>query len=103
MSSLNPQIMHIVLFKWTEEAKPEAIHAAVQALRDLKDRVPGILEISCGANFCDRSQGFTHGLVVRFTDRAALDAYGPHPNHQHVVNNHISPIRADVLTVDYEI
>ena len=103
MSSLNPQIMHIVLFKWTEEATPEAIQAAVQALRDLKDRVPGILEISCGPNFSDRGKGFTHGLVVRLMDRAALDAYGPHPDHQRVVHNHISPIRADVLAVDYEI
>ena len=103
MSSLNPQIMHIVLFRWTDEATPEAIQQAVEALNDLRDKVPGILEISCGANFSDRAKGFTHGLVVRLTDRAALDAYGPHPAHQKVVVEHISPIRADVLAVDYEL
>jgi hypothetical protein len=33
---------------------------------------------------------------------AALQAYGPHPEHQRVVQNFINPIRADVLALDYE-
>src|SRR5438046_2919424 len=103
MSSLNPQIMHVVLFKWTDEATPAAIHAALQALRGLTDRVPGVLEITCGPNFSDRNKGWTHGLVVRFADRAALEGYIPHPEHQAVVHEHISPIRADILVVDYEL
>jgi hypothetical protein len=41
-------------------------------------------------------------LVVRFTDRAALEAYGPHPEHQRVLQNFINPIRADTLALDYE-
>ena len=103
MSGQNRQVMHIVLFKWTAGAAPDAIQAAVQGLRDLRDKIPGILDLSCGENFCDRGQGFTHALVVRFTDREALDIYGPHPEHQSVVKNYIGPIRADVLAVDYEI
>jgi len=95
--------MHVVLFRWTDEATPQAVDHAVQGLRDLRDKIPGIVDISCGANFTDRNKGFTHCLVVRFTDRAALDVYGPHPAHQHIVQNYISPIRADVLAVDYEI
>ncbi|HLK56997.1 MAG TPA: Dabb family protein [Chthonomonadaceae bacterium] len=95
-------IEHIVLFRWQNDAAPEAIAAAVEALRGLKDTVPGILDLSCGENFSDRAQGYTHGLVVRFPDRAALEAYGPHPNHQHVVQNFINPIRAEVLALDFE-
>jgi len=96
-------IEHIVLFKWTETATPQAIDAAVAELRALKGKIRGIIDLSCGTNFSDRSAGFTHGLVVRFTDRAALDAYGPNPAHQHVVQNFINPIRADVLALDYEV
>lgn len=103
MSSLNRQILHVVLFKWNEDASPAAIEAALEALRGLKAKVPGILELSCGPNFSDRNKGFTHGLVVRFEDHDALDGYGPHPDHQFVVHNHISPIRADILVVDYEL
>ena len=103
MSSLNRQIMHIVLFRWTDEATPEAIERTVQELVNLGSKVPGILDISCGENFSDRAQGFTHGLVIRLANRAALEQYGPHPEHQRVVNEHISPIRADVLALDYEL
>jgi hypothetical protein len=96
-------IEHIVLFKWKEGTTPEAIEAASSELRALKGKIEGILDLSCGSNFSDRAQGFTHGLVVRFTDRTALETYGPHPAHQHVVQNFINPIRADVLALDYEI
>ena len=40
---------------------------------------------------------------MRFTDRAALQEYGPHPEHQRVVQNFIKPIAADILALDYEI
>ncbi len=96
-------IEHIVLFKWNTAATPQAIDAAMTELRALKGKMEGILDLSCGANFSDRAQGFTHGLVVRFTDRAALETYGPHPAHQHVMQNFINPIRAEVLALDYEI
>ncbi len=96
-------IEHIVLFKWTQAATPQAIEAATTELRALKGKIEGIVDLSCGANFSDRAQGFTHGLVVRFTDRAALEAYGPHPAHQYVVQNFIHPIRAEILAMDYEI
>jgi hypothetical protein len=96
-------VEHIVLFRWNEEATQEAITQVVEELRLLKDKIPGIIDLTCGANFSDRAQGYTHGLVVRLTDRNALEVYGPHPEHQRVVQNFISPIRADVLALDYEI
>ena len=96
-------IEQIVLFRWTDEASQEAKDRVVTELRGLKGKIPGIVDLSCGTNFCDRAKGYTHGLVVRFKDRAALEAYGPHPEHQRVVKNFITPIRADVLAVDYEV
>ena len=95
-------IEHVVLFRWTKEASQKAIDSAVAELRGLKGRIPGIVDLSCGANFSDRAGGYTHGLVVRFKERSALDAYGPHPEHQRVVQNFILPIRADILALDYE-
>ena len=96
-------IEHIVLFRWTDDASQEAIDNVLTELRKLKSKIPGIADSSCGANFSDRAKGYTHGLVVRFNDRSALEAYGPHPEHQRVVQNFINPIRADVLAFDYEI
>jgi len=96
-------VEHIVLFRWTEEASREAIDDAMAELRGLRGKIAGIVDLSCGVNFSDRAKGYTHGLVVRFTDRAALEAYGPHPEHQRVVQNLIKPIAADILAVDYEV
>jgi hypothetical protein len=95
-------IEHIVLFKWKPEATSEQIVAAIEGLRGLKKLLPEILDLTIGENFTERSQGFTHGLVVRFADKAGLETYGPSEAHQYVVKNLITPIRADVLAVDYE-
>ena len=95
-------VEHIVLFRWKTEATAEQIAQAVSGLRGLKGQVPNILDLSVGENFSDRGQGFTHGLVVRFPDTAALEVYGPHPAHQHIVQTFINPIREEVLAFDYE-
>ncbi|MDY7024540.1 MAG: Dabb family protein, partial [Cyanobacteriota bacterium] len=64
-------IVHVVLFKWKEDVTSDAITTAVEALQALKAKIPGILEITCGRNFSERSQGFHQGLVVKFADKAA--------------------------------
>ncbi len=96
-------IEHLVLFRWTPGASGEEIAQVMDGLRALRSQIPGIRDLTCGENFNPRSQGFSHALVVRFEDRAALDAYGPHPAHQRVVQESINPIRADVLALDYEV
>jgi hypothetical protein len=69
----------------------------------LKDKISGVISASAGVNFSQRSQGYTHGLVLRFRDRAALDAYLPHPLHQAVIKTYIEPICQERLVVDYDI
>lgn len=96
-------IEHLVLFQWTPDASAEAVAQVVTELRALKSQIPGVLDLTCGENFSPRSQGYTHALVVRFDDRTALEAYGPNPAHQRVVQEFIAPIRANVLSLDYEI
>jgi hypothetical protein len=95
-------IEHVVLIRWMERASQEAIDAAMTELRQLKDKVPGIVDLSCGTNFSDQAKRYTHGLVVRFKDGAALKAYLEHLEHQRVVEKFIMPIRNDILVLDYE-
>lgn len=96
-------VEHVVLIK----AKPEATEAQrdllIAELGALKEKIPGIVSLSVGRNFSERNQGFHIGLVVRFVDRASLDAYGPHPAHQEVVQQFLAPVKQDVIVVDYEI
>jgi antibiotic biosynthesis monooxygenase (ABM) superfamily enzyme len=96
-------IEHVVLFRLKPEASAADVDAMLEALHGLKAKIPGIVDLTAGTNFSDRAKGYTHGLVVRFQDRAALDAYIPHAEHQAVVQQRIRPIMDDVLAVDYEI
>ena len=95
-------IEHIVLIRWTEGASEDAKDSAMTELRNLKDKVPGIVELSSGVNFSERAKGYTHGLVFRFKDRAAVEAYLAHPEHVRVVQKFLNPFRSDTLVFDYE-
>lgn len=96
-------VEHLVLFKTTPEATEAQKDAMIEALGSLKEKIPGILDLSVGRNFSDRSQGFDIGLLVRFVDRAALEVYLPHPEHRGAVDRFVAPIKADVIVVDYEV
>ncbi|NEO60818.1 MAG: Dabb family protein [Moorea sp. SIO4G2] len=96
-------IEHIVLFKWKEDASPDAIALAMNGLLAMKDQIPEILELSCGENFSQRSQGFQHGLRVQLLDCDALSTYADHPVHQEVIEKYIKPILGDIIAVDYEV
>ena len=96
-------VEHIVIFKWKPDTAAEAIEAAADGLMGLKNKIPGIIDMTCGNNFSNRSQGYEFGLVVRFADREALEAYGPHRLHQEVVQTLIAPYREEVIAFDYEI
>jgi hypothetical protein len=96
-------VEHVVLFKTTPEATEVQKDRMISELASLKDKIPGIVDLSVGRNFSDRSQGFDIGLVVRFVDRAALDVYIPHPAHRGCVDQFVGPIKQDVIVADYEI
>ena len=96
-------IEHIVLFKFKDEATTEQIEALTNGLRGMATTIPGIAKLVVRENKSSHSMGYTLGLVVRFTDWAALEAYLPHPVHQAVVTDLLGPIHEDLVAFDYEI
>jgi Stress responsive A/B Barrel Domain len=71
-----------------------------RALRSLRLEVPGVANLTVGANFTDRAHGCTHGLVVELRDRQALAEYAAHPRHVEVA----AALRrdAELWALDYE-
>jgi hypothetical protein len=96
-------IEHVVLFKLRPGTSTAERQAAIEALKALRNQIEGIVDLTCGENFSERSQGYGIGLVVRFRDRTALDTYIPHPAHRGAVEKYIHPIREEVIVVDYEV
>ncbi len=93
-------IDHLVFLAVREDASPEDIEDLISSIRGLKDTVPGVVDLTVGENFSERSGGYTHGLFVRFESAEDLQRYMKHPDHLAVVE------KLDRLTsrivVDYE-
>ncbi len=96
-------VEHVVLFKTTAGATEEQKKRMEAELAVLRDKIPGIVDLTVGRNFSPRNQGYDIGLVVRFENREALDVYLPHPAHRGCVDTFVAPIKEDVIVVDYEI
>lgn len=94
-------IEHIVLMKKRPETSEAEMERALDALRALKEQIPGIVSFTAGVNFSPRGAGFTHAAVARFTDREALQGYAPHPAHQAVVKL-LNEVTQERVIIDYE-
>lgn len=96
-------VEHIVIFKLKPGATPEQEQKLIDMLRALKEKVPGILDLTVGKNFTpERGQGYSVGLVVRFQNKDGLAAYGPHPDHM-LVKNYVAEVCENSLIVDYDV
>ena len=75
-------VFHTFHLRFKPETTPDQIERIVSTIRGFEGHVPGLLEVHIGANFSKHGNGFTHGAAMKFTDRAALDAYNaPSPLH----------------------
>ena len=98
-------IEHIVLLSVKPDAEGEAVERMLDELYSLQYQVPSVLALSVGKKL-DNGEGgeYTHALVVRFPNKAALEAYQVHPEHVRVVQEVLKPLIDTDLTlaVDYE-
>jgi len=93
-------LTHIVVWKYAAGVDEERRREHVARLRRLPELVPGILSFAVGADVLGLPRSYDTGLVATFEDRAALDAYTVHPEHEKVaaLGREIS---AHVASVDF--
>ena len=77
-------ITHIVCWKYRTDITEEERADHLAKLRALPDHVPDIESFIAGSDILHLERSFDTGLVAVFRDRAALDAYTDHPEHQKV-------------------
>ncbi|MGA7707004.1 MAG: Dabb family protein [Acidobacteriaceae bacterium] len=94
-------IVHAFLFQWKPQATEQDKQRAAEGIRALQGQIQGLMETSYNANISPRSQGFTHGGVMKFRDQASLEAYFVHPVHQKLVE-WLMPLLALAAELDYE-
>ena len=78
--------IHVFAFRWKAGVTEEQRERVTAAIRGLQGKIPGLLETWVGMNISPRSQGYELGGVMKFQDKAALDAYGGHPAHQELLS-----------------
>jgi len=93
-------VIHTFAFRWKTGVTAEQKARAAAEIRALQGQIPGLLETFVGENFSARSQGYALGGVMKFVDRAALDAYTPHPVHKKLLE-WLVPL-VEVVEVDFE-
>ena len=77
-------LTHIVCWKYKAETSDAERAEHVARLRALPSVIPNILSFTVGRDILHLERSFDTGLVAVYPDRAALDFYTVHPDHQEV-------------------
>lgn len=97
-------VRHVVVFSFRPDTTEGKIRRVTDALRDLRNRIPGILSFEHGTNNSPEglNLGFTHVYTMTFQDAAARDLYVlPHPAHAEAVELAKCLGMVNAFVVDY--
>ena len=93
-------LIHIFGFRWRPEATEANKARAAEEILAFRGTVPGLVEVSVGPNVSPRGQGYTFVGLMKFTDKAAADAYTTHPAHLALLKWLVPLI--DAVELDFE-
>ena len=94
-------LTHIVVWKYKPEVSEEQRREHVERLRRLDGLIPEIRSFAVGRDVLGLPRSYHTGLVATFQDRAGLEAYDAHPEHQAVAQLGRT-ISQHVASVDFE-
>ena len=94
-------LTHIVVWKYKPEVSEEQRREHVERLRRLDGLIPEIRSFAVGRDVLRLPRSYHTGLVATFQDRAGLEAYDAHPEHQAVAQLGRT-ISEHVASVDFE-
>lgn len=97
-----PTYRHVVLFKFKDSATPEQVQHLENEFIALAKKIDTVEAFEWGTNVSPEglNDGFTHCFLVSFANKAGLEAYLPHPEHQAFVGQ-LKPLLDKVCVVDY--
>ena len=93
-------LTHVVCFKYRASASESDRQEHRLRLRGLEG-LDGVLDLTVGADVVRSSRSYDTGLVVKFRDRAALDAYQVDTKHVGVAQFGLS-LCDHIAAVDFE-
>ena len=94
---------HVVLFRWAPEATVAEQEKVAEALRQLPAAIPTILAYHVGPDAGVNEGNYDFAVVADFADVDGYLVYRDHPAHQAVIAEHIRPIVADRVAIQYSL
>lgn len=94
-------IRHTVLFRWTPEATPEQKQLAQTSIARLPSLVPTLREFVFGSDLGVNSGNADFAVSASFDDLDGYLAYRDNPDHRAMVRDHILPIAAERMAVQF--
>jgi len=75
-------VFHVFAFQWKPGTSQAQKDKAAREIAAFQGQIPGLLQTHAGPNISPRGKGYTFGGIMKFKDKAALDAYVQNPAHQ---------------------
>lgn len=78
-------LIHVVALKWKAESTPEDRQKAIDGVRTMAGKIPGIKNIwlkTEKVQGTSQSTPYDATFVIEFANKAALEAYAKHPAHE---------------------
>ena len=96
------QYRHVVFFKFKDTATPDQVQGIEKAFIELAKKVDTVEAFEWGTNVSPENlnDGFTHCFLVTFANKAGLETYLPHPEHEAFVGQ-LKPLLDKVCVLDY--
>jgi hypothetical protein len=96
------KLVHMVCFKFKDNASKEQIKQVEDAFRDLKKNIKEIQSYEWGTNVSkeNHDKGFTHAFILSFKTEKDRDTYIGHPEHK-AFGKMLGPILGDVFVIDF--
>ncbi|HKK53674.1 MAG TPA: Dabb family protein [Myxococcota bacterium] len=96
-------LRHVVMFRFREEAPPDARDSVEAGLADLPSEIEEIESYRFGADLGLRDGNFDYCLVADFADEEAFARYVDHPAHQRFIAERLAPVVAERVSVQYTV
>lgn len=98
-------VKHIVMWRLKQEAHGNSAEHNARFIKEkleaLSGEIPGLLSIEVGLDFSRTDSSADVVLLSEFTDKAALEAYQCHPEHQALIP-FIGGASSERRVVDYD-
>lgn len=97
-------IRHILLIKFKAEVERHEIEQVQALFEAMPSKVVGVASVEWGCNDSPEglNQGYTHSVLMTFSDEAGRQNYLPHPEHD-ALKAIFVPMLENIVVFDYSL